>query len=518
MTCNGQIRAELCLVGGSPFPDLLEQVEHYIRTVSGIRWERNVDDRQLRELYDECDFTVYPSLEEGFGLPILESLWHARPCICRDAGAMAEVGRQGGCLMVETADVEVLKEAMLQLASDASLRDRLSAEATTRPFRTWREYALDVVARMAAERQLPISQVLPPVLSVEEYRQETVNLSHQPLLSICISTYNRSAWLALSLKNFERLVPIEQGDVEFVVCDNTSTDNTPEVVNPYLHRRDFRYYRNPSNVGMLGNLRVTASHARGRHVWILGDDDLVKSGSIEHVLKVLREQPDLALVYINYAYTLVNDATKVEDVVAFLAESTPIVTPCDNESGTVSSICTKTENFFTAIYCLIFRRDHALLAYSQYTAGRPFSTMLTCIPTTYHVLNHMMHEPGYWIGEPLVVVNMNVSWMRYASIWLLERLPETFDLAEKMGADVTAMDDRRTKHVMHFEHWLEDIYSNQAEPNFECFSLPRLISRFKHIQGFKDIAPRLKQIYTSARDNGAKGTAISPDEIFKVVA
>jgi hypothetical protein len=36
----------------------------------------------------------------------------------------------------------------------------------------------------------------------------------------------------------------------------------------------------------------------------------------------------------------------------------------------------------------------------------------------------MMDEPGQWIGEPQIVVNMNVSWLRYAST-TLERIPES---------------------------------------------------------------------------------------------
>jgi hypothetical protein len=129
----------------------------------------------------------------------------------------------------------------------------------------------------------------------------------------------------------------------------------------------------------------------------------------------------------------------------------------------------------------------------------------------------MMNEPGYWIGEPLLVVNLNVSWMKYASLWLLERLPETFDLAEKMGADPVTIDNLRGKHVIHFEHWLSEIYSNQSEPNYECFSLPRLILRFKHIQAFRDVLPSLMKIYAFARKRSAKGTDVPTNEIFKII-
>jgi hypothetical protein len=249
-------------------------------------------------------------------------------------------------------------------------------------------------------------------------------------------------------------------------------------------------------------------------VWILGDDDLIKPGSIERILQVLREKPDLALVYLNYAYTREDDATVVKDLDCFLSESTPVAAPCRDISGPVWRISTQSENFFTAIYCLVFRRDHALQAYSQNTEGRPFSTMLTCIPTTYHVLHHMMDEEAYWIGEPLLVVNLNVSWMKYASIWILERLPEAFDIAEKMGANPDALDGCRIKHLPHIDHWFNEIYLNDAELNIDYFSPARLVSRFKHLQIFRSNLPHLITIYEAAHQRGDKGAEVPTAEIF----
>src|SRR3546814_9879591 len=70
------------------------------------------DDEDLNKLYAASDFTVYPSYEEGFGLPILESLWHARPCICMNQGAMAEVALGGGCLQVNVCIEDELVQAI----------------------------------------------------------------------------------------------------------------------------------------------------------------------------------------------------------------------------------------------------------------------------------------------------------------------------------------------------------------------------------------------------------------------
>jgi hypothetical protein len=316
---------ELWLVGrAAPEPELIAEVKRRVELNPAIYWEQEADDSRLRELYQHCDFTVFPSLEEGFGLPILESLWNARPCICRNSGAMAEVAVGGGCLMTDTADAESLASAILQLITDEGLRLKLAQEAISRPFKKWVEYADEIVKSLAEERVVPFikSSVVPE--SESWFRANMVNLETRPLLSICITTYNRAEWLELSLKNLARLMPAPIPGVEIVVCDNTSTDHTPEVVKPYEARPDFRYYRNPSNVGMLGNLRVTAHHARGQYIWILGDDDLVAPGAIEKVLATIYQNPDAALLYLNYAYTNEEDAKRITDLDRFFAHATPI--------------------------------------------------------------------------------------------------------------------------------------------------------------------------------------------------
>ncbi len=506
---------ELVMVGTCPFPELALQVNRYIEATPGISWEQNADDARLRELYTECDFTVYPSLEEGFGLPILESLWNARPCICRNKGAMTEVAEGGGCLTVETGDPPALAHAILSLVKDNELRSRLAREAVSRSFKTWHDYAREVATYMATERYVPMLEPQSEVLNELEFYNQFVNLQPRPLLSICITTYNRAEWLALSLKNLARLVPNPHAEIEIVVCDNTSTDHTPKVVEPYLLRPDFRYHRNPENIGMLGNLRATAHHARGQYIWILGDDDVVEPGSIERVLQTIQRNPGIALIYLNYAYTRQDDAKMVTDLDRFLNESTPVVTSGPDVAGPVHLISTKSENFFTAIYCLVFRRDHALRAYSQNTDGRPFSTMLTCIPTTYYVLNYMMNEPAYWVGDPQVVVNLNVSWMKYASIWILERLPEAHDLAEKLGASPNEVDRCRINHLPHVFHWYKEIFENEQElDNVYYFSASRLVTRMKHLEQFREKGKILRDIYNTAHVQGHAGASIPTSQVF----
>ena len=514
-TQQAKIQLELVIVGGnhSIEPELADRVRAFIANHPNITWKENIDDSQLRKLHLECDFTVYPSIKEGFGLPILESLWYGKPCICANFSSMAEVAEGGGCLMVDVQNVEALAKTIQDLAEDRQLYQRLVKEAVSRPFKSWQDYALEVAVHLAQQTPKPKIKHEITIESIES-RVQAMNLPNRPLLSVCISTYNRAEWLAASLKNWEALYPNSLPEVEFLVCDNTSTDHTPEVIKPYLNRSDFSYYRNNHNVGMLGNLRQTAHYAKGQYIWILGDDDLLMPGSIEQVLDNLNSHPQVSLIYLNYAFTRIEDARTITDFNSFFQEATPIVPAEEDRVGLIKNICARNENFFTAIYTLVFRRDHALKAYSQDTSGRPFSTMLTCIPTTHYVLNHMMNELGIWLGTPQIVVNMNVSWMKYAPLWILERIPEVYEEAERQGVSSAEIDRWRAHTLPGVINFFQEIFENDPLNNSDYFSPSRLVRRFKHLPDFQEAKPVLHDIYVDAHTKGHSAAQLPPSQVF----
>ena len=516
---RAKIQLELMIVGGSHSiePQLADRVRKFIANHSNIKWEENADDSLLRDLHLSCEFTVYPSIREGFGLPILESLWYAKPCICANFGSMAEVADGGGCLTVDVRSVEDLAMAIQSLAENKQLYDSLVEESINRPFKSWKDYAHEVAIRLAqkSSKAKPVENLLSQE-SPESFceRIQLMNLPERPLLSVCISTYNRAEWLATSLKNWQRLYPNAMPEIELLVCDNASTDHTSKVVQPYLDRSDFSYYRNEHNVGMLGNLRQTTHYAKGKYIWILGDDDLLMPNAIETILDKLHAHPKVPLVYLNYSFTRIEDARTISDFDKFFQEATPIVNAEPDLFGAIKTICARNENFFTAIYTLVLRRDHAIKAYSQDTSGRPFSTMLTCIPTTYYVLNNMMDELGVWIGTPQVVVNMNVSWMKYASIWILERIPEVYEEAERRGVNPEEIDRWRCHTLPGVIHYFAEIFKEEQLDNSEYFDPKRLIRRFKHLPAFQDKLPKLSKIYSLAYENRHPRAAYPLCQVF----
>ncbi|MGH9663454.1 MAG: glycosyltransferase, partial [Bryobacteraceae bacterium] len=110
----------LTLVGDrySGAPLLVEYVERAAELNPRIRWLGVVDDETLGRLYSQSSFTVYPSTLEGFGMPVLESLWHARPCLCSNRGVTAELAAEGGCLTINVEESSELAAGIVRLIED----------------------------------------------------------------------------------------------------------------------------------------------------------------------------------------------------------------------------------------------------------------------------------------------------------------------------------------------------------------------------------------------------------------
>ncbi|WP_028046882.1 glycosyltransferase family 1 protein [Cellulomonas sp. URHE0023] len=103
-----------------------------------------VSDEELWQAYRDARFTVFLSVHEGFGLPVVESLACGTPVVTTDFGSMAEIAEDGGCRTVDPLDDDAVTEAMRRLLVDDDEVRRLRQEALRRPVRTWDDYAADL--------------------------------------------------------------------------------------------------------------------------------------------------------------------------------------------------------------------------------------------------------------------------------------------------------------------------------------------------------------------------------------
>jgi glycosyltransferase involved in cell wall biosynthesis len=109
-----------------------------------------IAEADLPALYSAADFVAYPSLYEGFGLPLLESLACGTPVLTGDNSCLPEAAGPGA-LYVQADQVESIAAAITKLATDPALRDRLRTGglAYAAGF-TWERSAAQLLAAYAA--------------------------------------------------------------------------------------------------------------------------------------------------------------------------------------------------------------------------------------------------------------------------------------------------------------------------------------------------------------------------------
>ena len=123
-----------------------------IRAEPGVRHLGHVDDATLAALYRSAALLAFPSLYEGFGLPLLEAMAHGVPAVVGKAGALPELG-DGAVVLVDPEDVASIAEGLERLLADASLREKLGAAGRVRAAEfTWKRAATatrEVLRRIA---------------------------------------------------------------------------------------------------------------------------------------------------------------------------------------------------------------------------------------------------------------------------------------------------------------------------------------------------------------------------------
>lgn len=121
-----------------------------------------------------------------------------------------------------------------------------------------------------------------------------------PLLSICIPTYNREKFLRESLESLIKQINDlpNPSIIELIISDNCSTDNTETVVRSIINTRGgIIYIRNSRNLGMDGNFVNCFKRAKGKYIWLLGDDDYLIECKLSLIIEQL-ESGDFGLIHL----------------------------------------------------------------------------------------------------------------------------------------------------------------------------------------------------------------------------
>ena len=294
-----------------------------------------------------------------------------------------------------------------------------------------------------------------------------------PLLTIGIPTYNRADFLDLCLATVLPQVREHLGEVECVISDNASDDETPEVIARYTNEFPLRHFRNDRNLGPIGNLLVIANqHANGRYLWFLGDDDTLNAGAVSQVLRFLhRHAPCPDLVALNVGYVSGTERPAPDAALGG-------VSPEPRQTLRDPTLPDRTSRFeelftgpcadFTAIYSFILRRSNWTRFFGGWKPDTDglYESLEQTYPHACVVAGTMPGKEAGLISRPLVTLyeldETEFSWSRHVPLVTLVRTSELLQRFRYNGIDQNLLDPyiehqvKRARRHLHKLLWNGD--------------------------------------------------------------
>ena len=126
--------------------------------------------------------------------------------------------------------------------------------------------------------------------------------TEQPLLSIAIPTWNRAGLLKEALECLESQIRDYKDDIELIISDNASTDETPQVISDFCEKHpDYNIvtWRQKENTGYFGNFKKVRELSTGKYLWILSDDDHVEKNVISLIINEIKNNSNISVVFLD---------------------------------------------------------------------------------------------------------------------------------------------------------------------------------------------------------------------------
>lgn len=338
---NNQSQLHLVLAGMSGWK--LEQLNRALAVAHKWRHRiiltGFVDEVHLSALYSDALCFVYLSLYEGFGLPPLEAMACGTPVICADNSSLPEVVGDAG-VMVEATDVEGVTDALTRIVSQGDYRNQLSNSGVQRAKQfSWERSAEIIIDTLchAYERHVRrprdrVLRILDPGTRVAaamrpDGRMEANILyypngshgpcfstssrvkagwprwrdrmaarpgsnliegglrtrgiikagnEHQPLITYVTVVRNNAVTLARTIESVQAQT---YANVEHIVLDGASTDNTLDVIQGFADRLD--YFASERDGGIYDAVNKAVPLARGQLICVLNSDDWLEPDAAE---------------------------------------------------------------------------------------------------------------------------------------------------------------------------------------------------------------------------------------------
>lgn len=220
-----------------------------------------------------------------------------------------------------------------------------------------------------------------------------------------MATRNRAGFIGATL---ESIVCQATDQVEIVILDGASTDNTEQVVRRYQERfPQLRYFRQETNMGVDRDFAKAVDLAHGEYCWLFCDDDLLKPGAIRVVLDAIKHK---------YPLIVANSEVRSADLSTLLEpKKLPLTQDRIYKSSEGRHLLIDTASYLSFIGCVIIKRQ----LWDSREKERYFGSYFIHVGV---IFQGPLPGDTLAIAEPLVSIRYaNASWLgKYFEIWMFK--------------------------------------------------------------------------------------------------
>lgn len=265
--------------------DKKEQSKSMLKYISDHKLDNNIlylgyiNQNDMPYLYYNAAALVFPSVFEGFCIPVVEAMRTNCPIVCSECGSIPEIAGDSA-LYFDAFNPEDIADKINKLMNDPVLKQKLIENGEVRKNLFSWERCADVTMK-----------------SIEKIYIQNNKVTELPLVSIITPSYNQGQFIKDTI---ESVLNQEYPNIEYIVMDGGSTDNTVEILQSYGDRIQ---WISEKDGGQADAVNKGIQAAKGSIIGWLNSDDTYLEGAISTAVKYLMKYPSVGMVYGEGYYT-----------------------------------------------------------------------------------------------------------------------------------------------------------------------------------------------------------------------
>lgn len=238
-------------------------------------------------IFANATLMVFPSVFEGFGIPLVEAMKAGVAIACSECGSIPEIAGDAA-LYFDAYDPRDIAEKIYQLLNNEALRNGLIEKGKI----VAQKYSWKNCAEKTSTYLMKILEY-----SDKNFEKNDNFTAETPLVSIITPSYNQGKFIRQTI---DSVLSQDYPNIEYIVVDGGSADNTVDILKSYGNKIK---WISEKDEGQADAVNKGIRKAQGQIIGWLNSDDMYLRGAVSKAVSYFKSHPDTDMVYGEGYYT-----------------------------------------------------------------------------------------------------------------------------------------------------------------------------------------------------------------------